>query len=411
MQKDDKVEEKVSKLFKKAFGTDLIVHRNAGSEVPLFVGSRPTPPTGGDRVSPAYLANLEKLPRLEKQGDGMRSYTGVLLNALILDRSIILLDEPEAFLHPPQARLIGNMLATERTNNSQIFVATHSRDVLHGLIDANSKNVRVVRIKREGDVNHISELDNKGIRELWDDPILRYSNALNGIFHQHVVICEGDADCRFYQAMSDVLYADQEATKQPDALFIHSGGKQRISQLVKAMQGLDVPTTVIADFDVLNAENPLALIVKAAGGDWSKLQADWKIIKAHVDSLKPELLTQDVQREIEKVLKAVTANNFPSNAADEIKATLRRSSPWQGIKTAGKNGLPSGDASKAFVRLDEALRALGIFVVPVGQLESFDKTVGNHGPKWVNEVLVKDLKNDTSLKEAREFISTVFKDI
>lgn len=99
---------------------------------------------------------------------------------------------------------------------------------------------------------------------------------------------------------------------------------------------------------------------------------------------------------------------FPRDKADDIKAILRRSSPWSKLKGTGKAGLPSGDVSSAFQRLDEGLRSVGIFVVPVGQLESFDRTTGNHGPKWVNSVLGKDLKADPGLREARDFVSEIY---
>jgi hypothetical protein len=40
-----------------------------------------------------------------------------------------------------------------------------------------------------------------------------------------------------------------------------------------------------------------------------------------------------------------------------------------------------------------------LYIVEVGELESFCKSVGNHGPKWVNEVMEKkDLQNDEELK-------------
>ena len=104
LQKDDRLEKKLSEYFKQAFGTDLIVHRNAGEEVPLYVGIKPIPITGEDRVSDGYLRDLEKLDLLHEQGDGMRSFVGVILNAFISNHSILFIDEPEAFLHPPQAK-------------------------------------------------------------------------------------------------------------------------------------------------------------------------------------------------------------------------------------------------------------------------------------------------------------------
>ncbi len=113
LQKNDSLEQKFSEYFKQAFGTDLIVHRNAGNEVPLYVGEKPIPKEGEDRVSVGYLNELEKLDLLHQQGDGMRNFVGVLLNAFISNRLILFIDELEAFLHPPQARLLGKMLAKD----------------------------------------------------------------------------------------------------------------------------------------------------------------------------------------------------------------------------------------------------------------------------------------------------------
>jgi energy-coupling factor transporter ATP-binding protein EcfA2 len=83
LQKYDKLEITFSDYFKQAFEMDLVVHRNAGSEVPLYVGIRPIPKEGEDRVSESFLIDLEKLDLLHLQGDGMRSFVGVLLNAFI----------------------------------------------------------------------------------------------------------------------------------------------------------------------------------------------------------------------------------------------------------------------------------------------------------------------------------------
>jgi predicted ATPase len=65
----------------------------------------------------------------------MRSFATVLLYVLAADNhSIQFLDEPEAFLHPPQARLLGEYIARERRSKSQLFIATHSTDILDGLM-------------------------------------------------------------------------------------------------------------------------------------------------------------------------------------------------------------------------------------------------------------------------------------
>jgi len=152
LQKDDTLEQRFSNYFRQAFGTDLIVHRNAGNEVPLYVGEKPILHPGEDRVSSTYLRRLERLDLLHEQGDGMRSFVGVLLNAFISNHSILFIDEPEAFLHPPQARLLGKMLAKDLPSERQLFLATHSEDFLKGLLDANNKKLKIIRIQRDGSI-------------------------------------------------------------------------------------------------------------------------------------------------------------------------------------------------------------------------------------------------------------------
>jgi energy-coupling factor transporter ATP-binding protein EcfA2 len=222
LQVNDSLETKTSAFFREAFGDDLIVHRNAGNEVPLHCGKRPLPDAdaGEDRVSLGYLRELEKLPTLHSQGDGMRSFVGVLLHSLVVDHPVILIDEPEAFLHPPQARLLGQMLIKEAPSNRQLFIATHSGDFLRGLLDSNSTRVRIVRIQRQKTVNPIKELDHTGVRKVWGDPILRYSNVLDGLFHSKVILCESDADCRFYAAVMDALIDPNADSRREHIMFL-----------------------------------------------------------------------------------------------------------------------------------------------------------------------------------------------
>jgi predicted ATPase len=143
---------------------------------------------------------------LHEQGDGMRSFVGVLLNVFVLNYSMLFIDEPEAFLHPPQARLLGKMLAKDLPKDRQLFLATHSESFLKGLLDANVLNLKIVRIQREGTINKVSVLNSSEINKIWEDSLLRHSNILDGLFHSKVVICESDSDSRFFSAVISALY-------------------------------------------------------------------------------------------------------------------------------------------------------------------------------------------------------------
>ncbi|MGP8173290.1 MAG: ATP-dependent nuclease [Terracidiphilus sp.] len=408
VQWNDSIEEKISKQFKRAFGFDLVVHRNAGRKVPILVGKKPDIPPGKDRVSIEYISELEKLPAVHTQGDGMRSFLGVLLFTTVGESSILLVDEPEAFLHPPQARHLGDVLVSETGSDHQLFVATHSGDVLRGVLDSDDPRVRVLRLRREGNKNIASQLKNSQISLVWSDPLLRYSNILDGLFHERVVVCESDSDCRFYSAITDAIF-ESGGDRRPDIMFTHCGGKQRLPLIIRSLRGLEVPISIVTDFDVLNAESPLMEIVEAAGGQWKDVKPDWKVVKKAIDDKKPELSTGEVRREIESALNAVTGHVIPEATKKTIQDALRASSPWSTAKSVGIAFVPSGDASQAAKNLMNTLECIGIFVVPVGELEGFLRTESGHGPTWVANALKRNLRTDPELEDAKRFIRKIIR--
>jgi len=403
LQKHDSLEQKFSNYFRQAFGTDLIIHHNSGSKVPFYVGDKPIPKTGEDRISEGYLRELEKLDLLHEQGDGMRSFVGVLLNVFISSYSMLFIDEPEAFLHPPQARLLAKMLAKDFPSERQLFLATHSESFLKGLLDANVTNLKIIRIQRDGTINKVSVLDSSDIQSIWNDSLLRHSNVLDGLFHSKVVICESDSDSRFFSALLSAQF-DNTTSIAPDVLFINCGGKHRIPTVIKALQKLNVPLKVVSDFDLLNDTNPLQEIYADLGGNWSEVENDWKLVKKEIEQKRPEFLTDDVKKEIEAIFETTKDRIFPKQKINEIQKTLKKASAWTEAKEVGKAFIPSGSASQAFEKIQSRFKEKGLLILEVGELESFAKSVGNHGPKWVSEVLKKDLKIDTELEGARQFV-------
>lgn len=399
---DDEQEQNLSNLFHQAFGTEIIVNRGAGSQIPIHMGSKPTIEEGEDRVSRSYLQKLCQLPLIQSQGDGMRSFTGILLDAFTSDYDITLIDEPEAFLHPPQARLLGKMLAKNTPKERQIFISTHSEEFLKGLLDANNENVKIIRINRDGNINHMSVLNNDDIKNLWQDPILRYSNILSGLFHSKVVVCESDTDCRFYQAILSAINDGDSIS--PDILFTHCGGKQRLKTVIKALKSLNVKTVTVTDIDVLNDKNTFQEIIEASGEVWGNVETRWKIITEYVKSQRAQLDTAEVKSEIDAIFATFNEPQLTAEITNKIKKVIKQSSAWSKVKETGKTFF-SGDAYKTFGELYDICKSYGILIVPVGELECFYKPDANHGTKWVNNVLESvDIKNDAKLDSARNFV-------
>ena len=407
---DDQLEQKISEYFKRAFGEDLIVYRAGGNQLPLFVGERLAPKSGEDRISNPYLERLRTSAKpLKDQGDGMRSFASVILHLLApITPSILLLDEPEAFLHPPQARLLGEIIAKEKSPRAQLFVATHSSDVLHGLINVAPDHLRVLRIQRDGGINRVKELDKALVKVISTDPLMKYSSVMSGVFHERVIICESDADCMFYSSILDLPSVHGE--RQPDVLFVHANGKHRMEALASALADLDVPTDIIADIDILREGKVLKKIIEALGWDSSEANTLAESVRKAIEQHKPSLTTSEVKNAIETILAELPSmNNGTKELQSKIDAIFGEASRWDAVKKGGEAALPAGQATQQFHELRSVCKAKGLWIVPVGELEGFCKSIGGHGPGWVQQVIEHhNLSNDPELENARKFMQEIW---
>jgi AAA domain, putative AbiEii toxin, Type IV TA system len=407
---DDRIEQRLSGYFRRAFGKDLIVDRGGGSQIPLMVGGRPTTNPGEDRVSATYLERLRRASKpLDSQGDGMRSFASVILQLLAPStQSVLLLDEPEAYLHPPQARLLGEFIAKERRADSQLFIATHSADVLQGLLQGAPEQLRMLRIERNGDINRVKELDKEKARAIGSDPLMRFSNVLNGVFHERVIICEADSDCMFYSAMLDL--PEIRGEHQPDVLFVHANGKHRMAALAEALRSLGVTVDIIADIDVINDESVHRKIVEALGGIWLTVEDHAKPVRDAIVQHKPWLNSAEVVKAVKDIVKdAPATGEFPKTLQKNIESIFRKASPWDAVKEAGEAAIPSGQPSVHYRELKKLCSAIGLWIVPKGEMEGFCKDIGGHGPRWVQQVIeTYNIATASELEAARRFVKEMW---
>lgn len=402
--RDPELEKTFNDLGRRAFGMSVTVDRYAGSVIPLRLGDRPKFEHDDGMPARAYLDALAQLPRLEEQGDGVKSFLGLMTQLIAGSHQVLLVDEPEAFLHPPQARLLGQLLA-ERSAGQQVFIATHSTDVVQGALEAGG-GVTIVRLRRSGAVNRASTLSDQSIKALWADPLLRYSEVLDGLFHDAVVVCESDSDCRYYSAVRDALPGTPApGERRLELLFTHCGGKQRLHIAIRALRGVDVPVLAIADFDVLRDAAELRRVVEAADGDWAQFEADQRQLDAALTSDRKPLEKIALSQAFSERLNECNDRLTTKDAA-ELRRLLRIEDGWDRTKRSGTSGVPSGEPFAAAQRLVQALAGLGILVVPVGELERFVPEVGTHGPAWVNSVLAAGL-HATPTPEAVTFVESI----
>lgn len=408
---DPSIRKEFTKYFEMAFHKSIFPNVQYGGQIPLIVTdggihlARENFADETERVE-AYAAELRKYPMAHEQGDGVKGFIGILLYLILDFYKVYLIDEPEAFLHPPQARIMGQLIGELSKEKKQVFISTHSEQLIQGLLDTASERVKIVRITRNQNINHASVLNAEDIERVWRDPILRYSNILEGLFYKNVVLCESDSDCRFYSIMNDYLQKAQG--RYADTFFTYSGGKQRIPVILNALSSLSVETKVITDFDVLNNKIMFERICKACHIDWDSIQRDYQVFYDAVNrksklSMKPK---KEILTEIEKITKKGEENDYyTENDVRKIKEMLKGKSYWNILKESGENAIPAGEPIRAFNKINQIAKEHSLFIVPVGELECFVKEISSHGPNWVNDVLEKYSNlNDSVYDKVKAFI-------
>ncbi|MEU4791294.1 AAA family ATPase [Micromonospora tulbaghiae] len=377
------LEEKLRGWVKEAFGLEVSLNRY-GMSMGLRIGklSRELPPPPPPRE---ILQEYASMRSITTEGDGVRAFVGLLLHIMLTPTKITIIDEPEAFLHPPQARRLGQLLLQSAPAGSQLVIATHSRDFLQGILEAKDRPVKIVRLEKRSGAFIPSTVEPGRIQQTWADPLMRYSDLLSGLFHEGAVVCEGDADCRFYQAVMDT--GIRGASGSRDLLFTHVGGKARLGKAMRQLRDFHVKSATVADFDILNDVKVLKSAVEGAGGDWTHFEADFKSISSAIDGMGMTIPTVDsIRSTISAILSGLSGKApLPNKAAEGIRSSVGFKSPWQQIKLGGIAALPS-PAAVAAKRLLTNLGDIGIFVVPVGELERWiPLEVGKQG--WLVEVL------------------------
>src|SRR5690606_17857463 len=145
----EKENEDLLKLaFNEAFDMQVMLDYSGLKDFCLRV-SKEFPEVPDDRRK-AYLVTKD-FNKIDTQGDGFRSFVGIVLSLLFSKDRIVLLDEPEAFLHPAQARYLGKWIADNSDKLSgQIIISTHNSNFLSGLLQSDKK-VDIYRLNRNGD--------------------------------------------------------------------------------------------------------------------------------------------------------------------------------------------------------------------------------------------------------------------
>lgn len=327
---DEIARKKVRELVKDAFNQTFVIDPTNLGKLRIRL-SRDDALADEQSLNEAARNYHQAAMHIKDASDGVQAFTGITTAVLSGEFHTFLVDEPEAFLHPPLARKLGTNLATLATQRKgSLLAATHSADFLMGCVQA-SKDVRVVRLEYSNGKSHGRMVDPGELEKLFKSPLMRSANAISGLFYDGVVVTESDNDRAFY---GEIYHRLASINKDyPSILFINAQNKQTIKNIIAPLRKFGVPAAAIPDIDIL----------KDGGGTWT----DW-LASAHI----PGALHQGYSLQRNSIKDCFAA------AGKDMKTD------------GGVNALPIADKQAAEV-LFQTLADYGVFVVQHGELENW----------------------------------------
>ncbi|MCH4545924.1 AAA family ATPase [Rhizobium changzhiense] len=329
---DDRKREQLRRLILEATGLHFALDTTQGGHIRIRFGR--TPPPNERSLEDPTIDYMREATAIEALSDGIKAFTGMLVQLHAGTHKIVLVDEPEAFLHPSLAFKLGREIARGAVDEGKfIFASTHSPQFLMGAISSGAK-INVVRVTYDGGEGTARLLRSADLTRMMRNPLLRSVGVLEGLFHSHVVVGEADADRAFYQEINHRLTdaSDQRGTLH--TLFLNANGKHTIPAIVAPLRRLGIPAAAIADIDLL----------KLGGTE----------LISQLDAIG----VPKVERE------AYQAKRRAVNAA-LVEAQTRD------YKLEGGLNLLTGDALEAADNLVNDLARYGLFVVPRGEIENW----------------------------------------
>lgn len=345
---DDAARKKVRKLTEEAFGVSFVIDPTAMKQFRIRMSDRAPADSMEEQALDQRSRDFHRQASLIAElSDGVQAFTGLVSAVMSLPHRVMLIDEPEAFLHPPLARRLGRNLAqlsAERSAN--LIVATHSADFVMGCVESGSQTT-IVRLTYEQKVATARSLPPDEVASIMRHPLLRSTKALQGLFHRSVVVTESDTDRAFYDEINFRLSREDRGID--DTLFVNAQNWQTTSSIMGPLRSVGVPTASVLDLDTIATTESWGRLYEAAG------------------------ISGSTKSRLEAQRKAVGDN--------------LRKLPAPGSKELGIAGLAKPERAQAR-RLLKSLSEYGIFVVPVGEVEMWLASLGvkSKKTKWLLDV-------------------------
>jgi hypothetical protein len=318
-------------------------------------------------LEPATLDFFKRSPLITSIGDGIQAFTGLLLGVMSYPSQILLIDEPEAFLHPPAIRSLGNHLSRIASDrDASLIVSTHSPDFLMGLLDYTSQ-VTIIRLTYSEEEATATQLSHTDVNLLRTVPLLRSTDVLSSLFHRSTIITEGNIDRVFYTEINRRIDLDDRSKSIRDTVFLDALGKNVVHRVANPLRKIGLPAACIYDLDILRAGDDR--------GD--KL---WKNLLEELNYPAEEISRMENVR----AAVQVECDNIQKNDGGPDR-----------LKNHNVSDLPEPTRTHVLEILN-SVKEYGIFIVPVGQVECWLQYLGvkERKEKWIGKILDAMEKSD-----------------
>ena len=241
---------------KTVFGKSVWLDNTRTNRLCLRVGNGPDMPSADDRLEPAKMREYRLI---EDEGDGFKSYIAICLTLLLGRRPVVLIDEPEMCLHPPQAYALGRFIGKHGVSpDHTAFVATHSSHVLRGIIEE-TEQLEVIRLSRVGPQFTGRRVSKEMLKASVKKPSTKSESILDGLFAEAVTVVESEGDRLVYGTTWDKIAGEFGH----DVHFVSVGGLGGIADPCVLYRNLKIPVCVAADLDLIRELGTFESILKA----------------------------------------------------------------------------------------------------------------------------------------------------
>ena len=350
--------QQVDRTIAAAFGLHLVVDATQPPNLQMALSNTAPPEHWQDRLMSQDVIDYQARARpIHEFSDGVKVYAGLVSAVHSLPHRLLLLDEPEAFLHPTLARRLGSEIASVvRDRRAVLVAATHSPEFLLGCL-GEVPEATIIRLTYENEVATTRTLAGDAVAALVREPLLRAADALSALFARGAVVCEADSDRAFYDEINRRLQAAPSRVSSDDTVFLNAQNWQTTTTIAAPLRALGIPAAVVLDLDVL-LQDGFKDLVAIAGLDnqtANDLHAERQACRAILEDMG-------------------TLGNPPNE--------IRR------CKVDGVAGIEDA-ADRARVEAFLATLAdIGLFLVPVGEIEKWLTQFNlTNKQTWVTDML------------------------